>query len=303
MRIGTWPELTGLPIEAARGAFEDIAKAGFSTAWLGEVGAWDPLTLLGAIGSVAPSVRLGTAIVRTYPRHPLALAAQALTVQAVTGGRLVLGIGPSHQPLIEGIYGLPFASPGANLREYVTVLRPLLRGEEVDFHGRFWTAVGSVAIPDVPAPPMFLSALGPANLKLAGELADGIVVAWSGPQTVEEYFLPALTSAAAEFGRPTPELVAGAMVTVTSDPDGARAWANENFGAAYELPSYRKIFDREGLISAGDSIIAGDEATVEAAIRRFANVGVDEVQAIPAGTAEDKARTVAFLGSLASQSA
>jgi F420-dependent oxidoreductase-like protein len=299
MRIGTWPELTGLPVASARAAFEDIEKAGFATAWLGEVGNWDPLTLLGALGPAAPSARLGTAIVRTYPRHPLALAAQALTVQALTGGRLVLGIGPSHLPLIEGQYGLSFRSPVQNFREYLTVLRPLLRGESVDFRGSFWSATGSVGIPDVAAPPVYVSALGPSMLRLAGELADGNLVTWAGPKSIAEYFVPAMASAAADAGRAVPDVVAQLLVSVTSDADGARAWVNERYGAAGDLPSYRPILDREGAATPGDTVVAGDEETIAAVVRRFADVGTAELQVIPVGTDEEKARTFAFLASLA----
>jgi F420-dependent oxidoreductase-like protein len=302
MRIGLWPELTGLAIDEACREVRTAAAAGFDTVWFGEVGGWDPLTLIAATAPTSPGIGWGTAIVRTYPRHPLALAAQALTTQALTGGRLKLGIGPGHAVLVENSYGYAFESPVRNVREYLTALRPLLQGEAVDLRGRFWTVSGSVDAPGVPAPPVLLSALGPAMLRVAGELADGNVVTWAGPVTVGDVVLPAMASAAAAVGRATPEVVAGVCVCLTADADGARRWVNERYGAAWELPSYRAVFDREGVSSVGGAIVAGDQAVVEASLRRYADAGAAEVQVIPVGRDADKARTIEFLGDLARRS-
>ncbi len=297
MRIGLWIEgQLGAPLDEVSRQLRAAKEAGYGRAWVGEVGGWDPLTLLAVTSQHVPGVDVGTAVVRSYPRHPLALAAQALTVQAATGGRLVLGVGPSHAPIVEGQYGLPFEAPVRNLREYLSVLIPLLRGESVAFHGESWTAVGEIGVRDVPPPPVLVSALGPAMLRLAGEVADGTITAWAGPTTIEEVVRPHLDKAAGAAGRPDPDVVAGVCVCLTDDPDGARRWVDQTFGGARDLPSYRRVLDREGLASPGDAVLAGDEAAIERGLGRFASAGATEVQVIPVGTAAEKNRTIALLG-------
>ncbi len=297
MRIGLWIEgQLGAPIEEVGRQLAAAARAGYARAWVSEVGSWDPLTLLAAIGRDAPAIDVGTGVVRTYPRHPLALAAQALTTQAATGNRLTLGIGPSHRPVVEGQYGISYDAPVRNLREYLGVLMPLLRGEEVSFRGEYWTAAGRIGVPDAPPPGVLVSALGPVMLRLAGELTDGTITAWTGPATIGDFVRPRLAKAAAAAGRPEPHVVAQVCVCVTTDPEGARRWVDEAFGGAGELPSYRAVFEREGVTSPGGTVLAGDEAAVERGMRRFAEAGVSEVQIVPVGTPEEKSRTLTVLG-------
>ncbi|ONH25979.1 TIGR03564 family F420-dependent LLM class oxidoreductase [Pseudofrankia asymbiotica] len=299
MRIGLWLDdgdrtARDLAHDAAR-----AAEAGFGSLWLSERDGWDPLTLLTAVGQAAPAATLGTSIIRSYPRHPVALAAQALTVQALTGNRLVLGVGPGPAPIIEFRYGRPFTEPVANLRDYLRVLTPALRGEPFSYRGRHWAAEGTVAVPGAKEPAVLLSALGPAMLRLAGEAADGTLTTWAGPGLVESYFLPTLARAAAAAGRPAPAVVAGVCVCVTTDPDGARRWIDDAFGAARGLPSYRALFDRQGLDGPAGTAVVGDAAGVERQLRRFADAGAAEVQIIACGSAADRARTIEAVGALA----
>ncbi|NEE02004.1 TIGR03564 family F420-dependent LLM class oxidoreductase [Phytoactinopolyspora halotolerans] len=295
MRIGTWLDISGLSMPEITTAARSAGKTGYATLWFGEVGTWDPLTVLAVIAREVPEVRLGTAIVRTYPRHPLALAAQALTIQAASGGRLALGLGPSHAPIIEGQYGRPFTAPARNMREYLSALMPLLRGEPVDYRGEHWTAAGQLDLPGAQPPTVLVSALGPRMLELTGELADGVITTWAGPRALGERLLPSLLRAAERAGRASPEVVAQAPVCVTDDPDGVRARVSDELKAAGELPSYRAIFELQGMAGPGDTVIAGDEATVRRAIQRFADVGVTEFLATPVGSAEEKDRTLAVL--------
>jgi F420-dependent oxidoreductase-like protein len=300
MRVGLWIEgQLGAPVEEVVRQVGVAAEAGYARAWFGEVGSWDPLTLLSVVGREVRGIEVGTAIVRTYPRHPLALAAQALTVQAATGNRLVLGVGSSHAPVIENEYGQSFAAPARNLRDYLTALTPLLRGESVAYHGESWTAVGGIGVDGAAAPPVLVSALGPVMLRVAGELADGTITAWAGPPTIGELIRPALERAAAGAGRPAPAVVASVCVCVTTDPEGARRWVNETFGRAGDLPSYRAVLDREGLAGPGDTVVAGDETTIEAQLRQFVDAGATEILVIPVGTAQEKARTIQVLSKLA----
>lgn len=136
-------------------------------------------------------------------------------------------------------------------------------------------------------------------LRIAGELADGTAVTWIGPRTIAETVLPTMTVAASAAGRATPEVIAGVCVSVTADPDGARRWVDERFGAAWDLPSYRAVLDREGLTSVGGAVVAGDETEVEKVLRRYAEAGTAEVQVIAVGPDADRARTVEVLGALA----
>jgi F420-dependent oxidoreductase-like protein len=233
---------------------------------------------------------------KTYPRHPLALAGQALTAQATSGGRLVLGVGPSHRPIIEEWFGYSYDRPARHVREYLSVLRPLLRGEPVDHHGPALTAVGRVKVPGTTPPPVLLAALGPAMLRVAGELADGLVTVWTAPQTIGDYVVPAVTNAAAD--RPAPRVVTSVIVAVTADPATVRTQVATSLGAAGALPSYRALLDRQGKSCVHELVIAGDEQTVERAIRSYAGAGTTELAASLHGGPEVRARTLAFLSDL-----
>ncbi|NDL57072.1 TIGR03564 family F420-dependent LLM class oxidoreductase [Phytoactinopolyspora sp. XMNu-373] len=293
-----WLEVSGLPADEIETAVRAADGAGYSTLWFGEVGNWDPLTLLTVAAREAASPRLGSAVVRSYPRHPLALAAQALTIQAMTGNRLVLGLGPSHAPIVEGQYGIPFTAPARNLREYLSVLIPLLRGEPVSYHGTDWTAVGQLELAGAEPPPVVVAAMGPKLLQLTGELADGVITTWVTPDTVIEQVVPALRRAAEGAGRAVPEIIAQMPVAVTDDPDGTRELLNARLGMTRDLPSYRAAFEREGVSGPGDLVIAGDELVVAKAIRRYAEAGVSEFMAVPVGAAADQARTARLLPEL-----
>jgi F420-dependent oxidoreductase-like protein len=299
--------IVGLPLDGPQ-TFEDVvaetvaARAlGFPRVWSAQVpGSWDALHLLGTVGVRVPDVGLATGVVPTYPRHPLALAGEALTVQAATGNRLTLGVGVSHEPIIRGAFGLPYERPARHLREYLSVLQPLLRGEAVDHHGETLTAVGAVAVAGAEPPPVLVAALGPAMLQVAGELADGTVATWVGPKSLESHVVPRLTAAARSAGRPDPQVVVCLPVSLTDDEDAAREQALTAFGAAHDLPAYRSMLDREGQgTSVSDVSVVGDESSIERQLARLEDAGVTELIIGAVGSAEERARTVAFLADLA----
>ena len=303
MRIGT---SVGLQVDGPQ-TIDDVvdevrraAEVGLTGAWWSQTFGWDALTAIVAAGLAVPDIELGTAVVPTYPRHPLALASQALSTRAAVGDRLTLGVGPSHAPIIEGALGVPFDRPARHTREYLAALAPLLGGEAVDVRGEVIRAAGQVVVPGASPPRLLLSALGPAMLRIAGELTDGTVVTWTGVRTLESHIVPTITAAAEGAGRPEPGVVLSVCIAVTADPDGARTWVAERFGAADDLPSYRAMLDREGVRSATDLLVAGDEATVERGLRRLADAGVTEFIAAPVGDAAQVGRTLAFLGGLSS---
>lgn len=295
MQIGMWID-EEKPLPAVVDRVVDAERRGFARAWFGQRFGWDPLTLIAAIGDRAPRIGLGTAVVVTWSRHPLTLAAEALTAQAAVQGRLTLGIGPSHQPIVEGRFGYRWQRPGQHVEEYTDVLSSALRGDAVEVRGETVTAAGGLAIPATPAPPLLISAHGPRLLRLAGERADGVITTWTDARSVAENVVPAVRTAAA--GRPDPQVVVGVIATLTGDPDAARAHVAQTFGIAGDLPSYRRSLDQAGLAGPEDTILAGNEAELEKAVRRFADAGATELQVCPLGPPAERERTIEFFGEL-----
>ncbi|WP_051341430.1 TIGR03564 family F420-dependent LLM class oxidoreductase [Pseudonocardia spinosispora] len=296
MRIGIYLDTANGGLDELIGRIRDAADAGLHSAYLSQIFSWDALTVAALAGQAVPDIELGTAVVQTYPRHPLALAGQALTAQAASGNRLTLGIGPSHAPIIEGVFGYSFERPVRHVREYLTALRPLLRGETVEYRGATLSVAGQVPITGVEAPEVLISALGPMMLRLAGELADGTVTVWATPETIGERIVPALTEAA--VGRPAPRVVAAVLASVTHDPDGARERMAQRFGVANELPSYRLLLAQQGMTGVHETMVAGDESTLADAVDRFARAGVTELLVSAHGTEEERARTLDTLAAI-----
>src|SRR5262245_16727111 len=150
-------------VAAARTAHEQ----GFASYWVPQVFSHDALTVLAIVGREVEGIEVGTSVVPTYPRHPMVLAGQALTANAAAGGRLVLGIGLSHQIVIEGMWGYSFDKPARHMREYLSVLLPLLRGEAISYQGETLTARGGITIPGASPMTVVLAALAPRTLQLA----------------------------------------------------------------------------------------------------------------------------------------
>ncbi|WP_439678725.1 TIGR03564 family F420-dependent LLM class oxidoreductase [Embleya sp. MST-111070] len=298
MRIGTLvnPERPGL--DDLLDGVQAAARAGLDSAFLPQLASWDALTVAALAGARVPGIDVGTSIVPTYPRHAIALAGQALTAHAATGGRFTLGVGPGHKPVIEGVFGHSYDRPADHIREYLTVLGPLLRGERVEHRGRTVTAVGALDTPGAGTPDLLLAALGPRMLRVAGELADGVVVVWTGPDAIAEHIRPTVTEAAAAAGRPAPRIVVTAIVSVTADPARVLREVGQRLGFAGELPAYRAQLDRQGKKGVVETVIAGDEETVARGIRRYAEAGATELTASLTGTAEERAATLALLAAL-----
>ncbi|PZG17230.1 TIGR03564 family F420-dependent LLM class oxidoreductase [Nonomuraea aridisoli] len=286
-----------MPITELLSRIEHAAANGFARFWLGEHGEWDPLTVFAALGDRAPGIDVATSVMGMYPRHPLALAAQALTTQAATGGRLTLGIGHGHAPLVENRYGLTWRPPVRHAREILDVLGPVLRGEQVDVRGEAVTAAGGVTVPGVAPPSLLLAANGPRMLALAGERADGALTMWATPRFTGDVVVPAVTGAAA--GRPAPRITVGLLVSVTSDVDGTRARVDADFRQAAAMPTFRSLLDRQGSASPADTLVTGDETAVEKMVRQYADAGATELIVFPAGLPEDHDRTVTLLADLA----
>ena len=274
-------------------------ELGLGSVWMGQYVGWDILTALALVGREVPDLALGTAIVPTYPRHPIALAKQALSVQAATGNRLQLGLGPSHRAIIEEWYGYDYDRPARHMREYLEALEPLLRGEQASYQGETLRAQGQLTVLQAKPPAVLISALGPVMLRLAGELADGTVTAWAGPRAIAEHIAPRINDAAAAVGRPRPRVVAGVLANVTDKPAAARQSVADRFGGSGALPSYRAMMDIEGVADGADLLLAGDEAEVTAGLRAYEEAGATELVVFFTGPEEERPRTEALLATLA----
>ena len=297
MRIGLFFDPPA-SLEAFVEALVETERRGFASAWTSQIFSWDALTLLALGGREVPRLELGTAVVPTYPRHPSVLAGQALTTQVATGGRLTLGIGLSHQIVIEGMWGYSYDRPARHMREYLDALLPMLRGESVAVEGETLKAMGNVTVPGATAPPVLLAALAPRMLQLAGGAADGTVTWMTGAKTIDSHIVPSITSAAEKAGRPAPRVAVGLPVCVTSDADAARERAATQYSVYGLLPSYRAMLDREGAEGPADVAIVGDEVAVSAAIRQLAEGGATDFVAAVYGSSEERARTVDVLAGL-----
>ncbi len=278
-----------------------VAAAGLQSAWLPQSSSFDALTALAVIGREVPGIELGTAVVPTYPRHPVALAAQALTTNAAVGGRLALGIGLSHRAAVESRYGISYDRPARHMKEYLSILLPLLATGRVDFGGATLVGRAQLSIPGATSPPVYLAALQPAMLRLAGSLADGTITWCTGPITLEQQIVPLLSSAAAGASREPPRIVVALPCCVTDDEASGRQKADAELEGYGQMPVYRAVLDREGVASPADVSIVGDESAVTAQLRRLEDVGATDFVAVPCGTDDDRARTFDHLAELATR--
>jgi 5,10-methylenetetrahydromethanopterin reductase len=278
-----------------------FADAGFDHAFAVQIFGHDALTLLAAAGAQVPGIALGTGVVPIYPRHPMMLAQQALTVQSATANRLILGIGLSHQVVVESMWGLSYDKPASYMKEYLAALMPLLRGETVTVTGERVTtnAFSPIEVPDVTPPPVLVAALGTVMLTLAGTVADGTITWMTGTRTIESHIAPTIRAAAEAAGRPAPRIAVSLPVCVTADPAAAAERANKDFAIYPNLPSYTAMLDKEGAETPADVAFLGDEDAVVAAIERVAAAGATDFVASIIGSREECERTFAVLSGLA----
>lgn len=278
---------------------------GFASYWLGQLAIPDVLTVFAAAGAATSRIELGTAVGPTWTRHPLMLAAQALTTQEACDGRLALGIGPAHKPLVEGTLKIPFTTPAKHMDEYLSVLLSALRERKVDFTGDIWSGVEDLsgAARGVDAPSVLVAAMGPRMLSMTGGRADGSILWLSGPRTIETTIRPALDAAASAAGRPSPRVVAGLPVCVTDRPGEVRAMIAGALGAYASLPSYRAMLDVEGAAGPADVAIVGDAATVTSGLQALADAGATDFSATEFGLGRAEfAATRELLAGLAQES-
>jgi F420-dependent oxidoreductase-like protein len=297
MRIGLFVGLNGpISFGEALASAQQAEQHGFDSFWLPNIFGLDALTTLAVIAGKTERIELGSNVVPVYPRHPLALAQQALTASVFAEGRLTLGIGLSHKIIIEKMFGYSFDKPARYMREYLMALNPLLAGETVRFRGEVLRAAGALTVPDAPVPPVLIAAMGPHMLQIAGAMSAGTLLGWAGPINVSEFMAPAIRAAAEKAGRPAPRIGTALPVCVTDEPEAARRMAAELFLVYDSVPSYRTILDRESKATVADAAIVGPEEVVQEGLAELQAAGVtDFAAAVFAASPEERDRTMAFL--------
>lgn len=264
-------------------------SAGMDTAWVPQVPSdFDALMTIALMGTRTTGIELGTAVVPLQAQHPIALARQALSAHAAAGGRLALGVGPSHHWIVRDMLGLPYERPAAYTRDYLDVLEVALRGPgAVDVENDTFAVHNPLGLGPVAPLPVLIAALGPVMLRIAGERADGTVLWLADERAVAEHVAPRITKAAEDAGRPAPRIVAGIPVCLckSSEVDSARERANRILGEAEVSPNYQRLLDNGDAKDVGDLCAAGDEEAIAARLRRFIDAGVTDlsVRLLPIG--------------------
>ena len=288
---------------------EEAEAAGFSSLWIPQIpDDFDALTAIALMGNATSRIELGTAIVLIQTRHPVAMAQQVLSTQAVCEGRLTLGLGPSHHWIVEDMLGLSYERPAHQVRSYLEVLEVALAGPgPVDVENDVYRVHNPLDVTDIGPTPILLAALAPVMLRIAGEHASGTILWMADERAIGDHVVPRITKAAADAGRPEPRVVAGVPVALcpNEDVDAAREWANTALGHAEYSPNYQRLLEQGDATDVGDLLAAGDEDAVLARLRSFRDAGVTDlaVRTLPWGSDRDsriesKRRTEAFLASV-----
>jgi F420-dependent oxidoreductase-like protein len=305
VQISVLGSLSGLksPVDDTIAYLNQLRDEGFRRAWYTQM-PYEPdlLTVLAVALHEVDDIEVGTGVLPIQNQHPMLLAQRALTTSQLSGGRLLLGLGMTHQAVTEGMWGIPWDKPVRRLNEYLDGLLPLLAGEKANASGETVTTRGALMIAGAPTPPVYIAALGPKLLQIAGRRSSGTVTWMTGPKTLAGHVSPTLRQAAADAGRADAVRVVAALpVAVTDDVDGARKLAAEQFAMYGHLPSYRAMLDREGYAGPEDAAIIGDEQTVRDRLVELQAAGVDEYVGVTFDpSAEGRARTRAVLKKLES---
>ena len=303
MRIGI---SGGTNLERLGGQLEQAESEGFSGVWFAGATGADVLTTIAVAGRVssAENIELGTSVVQTYPCHPALMAERVKATSAAVGaGRFTLGLGVSHRMVIES-YGLSYERPAAHMREYLQVLRPLLRGEPVDHSGEFYNVRTQTRAASEADVPVLVAALAPAMLRVAGELADGTITWMANRSALETQIAPRLRRAADAAGRPAPRVVAGLLVGVCDDEAEGREAAARQFGFYGQLPNYQRILAAGGISGPAEAAVIGDEESVARQLAGFVEAGASDIWTVSVPVGDDRraslARTRTLLRELAS---
>ena len=289
---------------------EAAEAAGFTSIWVPQIpDEFDALTAVALMARATTRVEIGTAVMPIQTRHPVAMAQQALAVQAVSEGRFTLGVGPSHHWIVDDMLGLPYERPARLVRDYLEVLNAAFAGPgSVDVENDSYRVHNAIDVTDIVPTPILVAALAPLMLRIAGEHASGTILWMADERAIGDHIVPRITKAAEEAGRPQPRVVAGIPVAVCGkdEVDAARARANQLLGHAEYSPNYERLLEQGDATDVGDLLAAGDEAAVTARLRSFREAGATDLsfRILPLGPDRDariasRRRTESYLASLA----
>lgn len=294
-------------VEELRSTARWAEESGLATGWLPHL-PWglDALVAINVAGAVTSRIELGSAVAPTYPVHPMGMARLALSTNAAIGGRLALGLGPSHPSVIETMHGLSYDRPALHTREYLGILRKAFAGTgQLEARGEFFNFSSMFAVPGQSEPALFIAALAPLMLQIAGELADGTILWMADEHAITDHVLPRITRAAAAAGRPAPRIVAPLPTCITDDIDGGREQAARAFAAYAQIPTYKRILARGSGGEPAAVALVGTEDSCYERLRRLREVGVTDFVAAPFPFGADKAasieRTRAFVAAMAAE--
>jgi F420-dependent oxidoreductase-like protein len=288
---------------------EAAEQAGFASIWVPQIpDDFDGLTAAALMGRATSRIELGTAVMVIQTRHPVAMAQQVLSTQAVCEGRFTLGLGPSHHWIVEDMLGLRYERPARLVRDYLEVLNAAFAGPgPVDVENDSYRVHNPIDVTDLPPTQILLAALAPMMLRIAGEHASGTILWMADERAIGDHIVPRITKAAEEAGRPRPRVVAGVPVVLCSNDevDEARARANRVLGHAEFSPNYERLLEHGDAQDVGDLLAAGDESSIAERFRSFRDAGATDlsVRILPVGPGrearlESKRRTIAFLSTL-----
>jgi alkanesulfonate monooxygenase SsuD/methylene tetrahydromethanopterin reductase-like flavin-dependent oxidoreductase (luciferase family) len=309
-RVGVYIQAIDAVDAIAR--IREAEHAGVQQAWMatGGAGFAEILTVLAVAATQTERIRLGTAIVPSYPRHPLVMAQQALAVHDLAPTRLRLGVGSGDRVFLESRYGLSQTAPLSYLKEYLEVLRGVLWQGSIDYQGKFFQVVDT--LPRTAQVPLLIPTLGLKAFRLAGEIADGALASLCPVPYLLDQALPALRAGAEGRSRPAPPVIACLPVALSMDEEAVLTAVCQLMQRLIQTSTYARMFVQAGWASAvnGDEaelnalarslVISGNEATVRDRVQELLAGGVDELLllAIPiANEAMEREELLHLIGS------
>ncbi len=299
MAVGAFVS-TGRSIESAVQRVRLAESLGYESAYVTHIAGRESLTVLTIYAAATERIRLGTGVVPIYTRTPATMAQTAATIDEFSGGRLTLGLGVSHRPVVEGWHGQTIDKPASEMREYASIVRAILRGEDPPAGEKWDTGFHLVGVEPRPALPIYIAALSPRMLRLAGEIADGVILWLCNPSYIRDVVVPEVTAGRALAGRPLEgfDIVAAVPSALVADPEEAFAAQRPDLVPYFGLPFYRAMLERSGFgadleafdaaAGTGDGsamaaavsdeflgvlTAVGDEAGVRAGVQRYLDAG------------------------------
>ena len=247
MPLGTFISV-GRSLDSALDRVRLAEQLGYHSVFTTHVAGRYSLTVLAAYANETESIQVGTGVLPIYSRTPATTAQQAVTVDELSGGRLTLGIGVSHQVTVENWYGSQIGKPVAEMRDYVAILRAIFAGEDPPECERWLTRFHFLGVQPRADLPIYLAGLSPKMLELAGEVADGVVLWLCNPDYIRDVAVPHLTEGRRRAGKDLDgfDIVAAVPTAVTDEVDGARATLRADLAPYFLLPFYRRMIERSG---------------------------------------------------------